>query len=662
MAARMPSDAHLTETERQVRHDVLQGLAVCLGPEDDVGNGGSWEADRAVRAEVLAELLTDVPTGAQRALRLRGARITGHLRLSAMVVQRPMVIEECWFDNPIELDDARVSIVTLRRCRLPAFFAAGVETWGDLEISRSFEINIINAEGARIGGFLNLTGTAVDNAGSLALDVSHAEIRRGLIGSLLNVAGEFSMMSAHVSGTVSLDGAALINPGGHALTADGMRAGQGMSLRRKGDRRFTAQGMVRLLGTRIGNNLSLTGASLSNPHDKALAADGMVVDQGVFLASDGVHRFEADGEVRLTDVDCGNLLTLQGAKVRNEHGPALDLARLRARQGVFCNQGATGHHTEVYGEFRLAGARIGGQLVLSSARLDGGPKGIALNGTSLSVSEIRADPSPGESPFKANGDIVLSDGVVNGSVAFNDSSITCGRSETALSLARTKMKALVLPRPDDVAGHIDLRNAQARQLIDGVSPEQRVPYDVFLTGFTYETLGGACDAPAPRLAWLRAARDDYVPHGFDQLAEVYRRGGRDADVRKVMIAKQRHHRSTLAWGPARVFSYILDGAVGYGYRTGRALMALFGMVAFGWLVFSLAWEDHMRALKPQGQLPQFSSLLYSIDAVLPVVTLGQETSWSPTGWAMGWYAFSVLGGWLLGLGLVAYVTATFFRE
>jgi hypothetical protein len=70
----------------------------------------------------------------------------------------------------------------------------------------------------------------------------------------------------------------------------------------------------------------------------------------------------------------------------------------------------------------------------------------------------------------------------------------------------------------------------------------------------------------------------------------------------------------------------------------------------------------MRAIRPHDQLPQFQALLYSIDTVVPVINLGQANAWTPTGVYQYWYTFSVLMGWLLGLGIVAYLTAKLFRE
>jgi hypothetical protein len=105
----------------------------------------------------------------------------------------------------------------------------------------------------------------------------------------------------------------------------------------------------------------------------------------------------------------------------------------------------------------------------------------------------------------------------------------------------------------------------------------------------------------------------------------------------------------------------LDAAVGYGYRTRRALGALLAVIGIGWLMFALASWDHLREIKTQR--PQFEPWLYSIDAVLPVINLGQESAWAPTGLVFEiWYAFSVIAGWLLSLGLIAALTAALFRE
>jgi hypothetical protein len=187
-------------------------------------------------------------------------------------------------------------------------------------------------------------------------------------------------------------------------------------------------------------------------------------------------------------------------------------------------------------------------------------------------------------------------------------------------------------------------------------------YPIRGNGFEYESLAPGSDDCQARLDWLGCTVEGYVPQGYDQLAAVFRRAGRDEDARQVSIAKQRRRRQTPLPVPAKAASYLLDVAVGYGYRTWRAVYALLAIILVGWGVFAAAFPKHLTATRPAGQLPPFHPWLYSIDAVLPVINLGQESAWTPTGAAQISYAFSVLAGWLLGLGLVAYFTAKLFRE
>jgi hypothetical protein len=236
---------------------------------------------------------------------------------------------------------------------------------------------------------------------------------------------------------------------------------------------------------------------------------------------------------------------------------------------------------------------------------------------------------------------------------------------SALDLRGAKANGLILPLSHPPEGTVDLTNAIVDQFEDGWRlvragvPARR--YRVRLSGFTYRTLGRFSDDCAARLDCLGHAEDGYVPQAYDQLARVFTGAGREHDAHKVLIAKQRRRRHDLP-GPAKAASYFLDITVGYGYRTWRAVYALLAVIAVGWAVFAWAFPKHFTATRPAGQLPPFHAWLYSIDAVLPVINLGQESAWVPTGAAQIWYAGSVLVGWLFGLGFIAYITARLFRE
>ena len=121
---------------------------------------------------------------------------------------------------------------------------------------------------------------------------------------------------------------------------------------------FNAEGEVSLLGSRIGGQLDLSGASLSNPDKRAMYADGLTIGQGIY--GDG---FTASGEVRLDGAHIKNL-HMPRASLANRSGFALHADRLTVDSDMFFGQGFTAK-----GEVRLDGARIGGKLDLTGAHL-----------------------------------------------------------------------------------------------------------------------------------------------------------------------------------------------------------------------------------------------------------------------------------------------------
>src|SRR6266567_7926377 len=80
-----------------------------------------------------------------------------------------------------------------------------------------------------------------------------------------------------------------------SLVADGASVKGGAFLREG----FRADGEVRLLGARIGGNLDCAGGAFMNHGGDALSADRVNVNGNVFLNKRGDRRFQADGAVRL---------------------------------------------------------------------------------------------------------------------------------------------------------------------------------------------------------------------------------------------------------------------------------------------------------------------------------------------------------------------------
>lgn len=605
----------------------------------------------------------------------------------------------------------------------PALSAAGLQVEQDVLCSLTpggarFEANgMLLLARAHIGGGLDLTGARLTNTAGPVLDASGMQLERDMLcsfaprGPRFEADGALRLPGAHIGGQLFLTGARLLNPVGPALDADGIRVDQNMfCASAEGGPRFEADGGLQMLGAHIGGELNFGGARLTNDDGAALAADNLQVDRDLFCSSAASQRFQTDGALRLLGAHIGGEFNCGGARLTNDDEPALIADNLHVGQNMLCSSSEGGQRLEADGLW-LLGAYIGGSLVLSGACLAAPPRDLddagevnacwpALSAENLRVDQDMAcssDDAHGQR-FQANGAIRLGGAHIGSELNFNGAQLTnssgpalianslhvehdmlCStdksgrafRLDGQLWLRGAHIGSRLYIRKAEFAV-VDLRYASVAQLIDDLPPLREKPYAARLRGFTYQILDSGLEDQRTdreaRLAWVKAAQaieDDpggnqYVPHVYDELAGMYRRTGRDDDAKEVLIAKQVRRRRALGLA-GKLANYAL-APIGYGYKTWRAAIALLGIVLIGWGVFALAYPEHMTALRVPRQLPEFSAFLYSLDAVLPVVNLGQEAAWSPTGFAQAWYAISVIAGWVIGLGLVAFMTARLFRE
>jgi hypothetical protein len=229
-----------------------------------------------------------------------------------------------------------------------------------------------------------------------------------------------------------------------------------------------------------------------------------------------------------------------------------------------------------------------------------------------------------------------------------------------LTLTDLRATTLLL-RPAAAPGWVDFTHAQV-----GVIADDRIswPAHIRLRGFAYDALHehSTISASERLLGWLGHDLDGYIPEPFEQLAAVYRKGGRDDDARKVLIAKQRRRRSTLPL-PGRIWNTLLHWIIGYGYRTWQAGLWLLGFLLVGWVVFAEAYPARMTATKSPGQaLPRFQPFVYALDTLLPVVDLHQQDNWIPQGLAQWWAWLSILAGWVLTTAVVAALTGLIKKD
>jgi len=599
----MLTSNELTEPERDLYQAVAMGALVDLrtgnADQDAPASGATWDGTRTVRAELLAELLTSVhhpdDVGRVRAVKLRGARIIGELDLEAARLVCPLLLSDCYFEQPVNLREAQAPVVRLPGCHLPALVADQLETRGDLELAAGFTARRVRLAGARIGGLLDFDGATLSNLGGVALNGYGLTVELGMsCGDGFTAEGMIFLLGAKIGGGLSFIGAKLTNPDGWVLDAQGMTVGYalflGSALNVPGG--FVAQGGVRLVGVHIDGFVCCWDATLNNPGGIALAASGLTIKEDL-LCSRG---FSAIGELHLVEARIGTALDFHGATLTNPDGPALSGERLVVGQSMECRGGFTAH-----GTINLTRAQIDGELDFTGAVLD----------------------SP--------------DG-------------------NALTLAGLRTPSLIL-RPATPPTEVDLRDARVGVLSDDPTTWPAV---LHLRNFAYDVLAEQpAVSVARRLAWIRRDSEGYLPQLYEQLATTYRRAGQEEAARRVAIAKQWRRRGALN-SAGKLWNWLLYLTVGYGYRTWQAGLWLLALLILGTRVFGDAYPAHMVATKQPA--PAFNAVAYTVDVLLPIINLGQQDAWQPTGAALRWSWVLIGAGWVLTTAAAAGLTGILKRD
>ncbi|MGW6528921.1 oxidoreductase [Streptomyces venezuelae] len=281
----MLSYDELTAPERALWNAFPEGRRVDVRtgvPEDDrVAGGGRWGPERTVRASVIAALLLGANTpqpGTVARLGLAGARISGRLDLAGAQVAHALWLEDCWFEEGVDLLGASTQSIAMVGCRVPGVEAGVIRVEGRLDLRRSHleggsaspfhrRVTALSLINAQVSGVVNLNGAELTAPGRWALSAGGLVAEGGVYCQHGFVAhGEIRLMGAQLPGGLHMRGARLTGPGpsGVALVLDNAAAS---TLDFSGG--FTANGTVRLRGTRISDNLTFEGAFLNGPPDGA---------------------------------------------------------------------------------------------------------------------------------------------------------------------------------------------------------------------------------------------------------------------------------------------------------------------------------------------------------------------------------------------------------
>jgi hypothetical protein len=412
-------------------------------------------------------------------------------------------------------------------------------------------------------------------------------------------------------GDASIDGQNALN--GVALSADGLRV-TGDLLLRDG---FRADGTARLAGATIAGNLDCAGAFLNAPGSIVLSGQGIKVSGSVFL-NDG---FEARGTLQLLGANIG--------------------VDLRCGGGTFNGRGS-------YGDRALTaeGAHVTGEVFLGR------------------------EPKEKAQAFEADGEIRLIGVRVGDWLDFTGASFK-QNSVVDLESAKVELGLLWRNLKGQVRPRLKLCHANVGPLYDDES-SWPLKDQLLLDGFCYERID--TDSPSTaeaRLAWLdRQDSRKFNPQPYEQLAKVLKAQGDIEGWRTTMIAKEDKRLQSDALGPAlKIWWRLRRATVRYGYRLSCALPWAVGLVLIGFFFVGQAYRDgvmvptdkevyaYFQAQPVEPRVPRyypsFSSLLYTLDTIVPVVSFGQRDHWRVA-------ADSFVGYWLWPLTFAGWFLAAVF--
>lgn len=219
------------------------------------------DAPRTVRATVIRSLLLGAREGEpghRAALNLRGAEVVGCLDLRQTEIEPAIDLIGCTFDAMPLLSFARLHGVSFEGSTLPGLDAFAATVLGSLSFVKCTLTGALVVYGAHISGDLDLDwarltadrrpvelfgdrtaavfGDAVEVGRHVYLQGTSATGNVELAGmrvggtmyghQALRVEGELRLRRAEVAGEINLTDAVLVNPGGVALGAWGLRAGE----------------------------------------------------------------------------------------------------------------------------------------------------------------------------------------------------------------------------------------------------------------------------------------------------------------------------------------------------------------------------------------------------------------------------------------------------
>ena len=428
--------------------------------------GGDVLLNDRFRAEGLVSLLDASVTGAVRcdhgslsnpgniALNLDGAKVgsvflgnqfdaQGAVELPEITISGILDCENGYFNNPdgtaIDLYGAKTGSV---------FMGQGFQARGEVRLELATIDGLFNCEN---GLFINPRGMAINLEGARTGTILLRKDPGTSGNDRFESEGEISLLNAVIQGGLECSGGKFINPGKLALNAFGTKSN---SIQLNAG--FAAQGVISIEDAIIDGALNCSGGHFYNAGRVALDAQG--IKSGAVLMSNG---FEAQGLVSLVNAEIAGNLDCDGGHFSNPKEVALAAWRIKAN-AVFMN-----NRFDAQGLVSLQEATVAGIVDCQNAHFSN-PGGVSLTLEAAKTGSVllRKDLTiPGNETFRAEGEILLEDAVVNGAVECDNGRFS-NKGAVALNFQGGKSQNVYLRNGFEAFGEVTLQGAIVDQQVD----------------------------------------------------------------------------------------------------------------------------------------------------------------------------------------------------
>jgi hypothetical protein len=670
--------------EVKLTDSVIEGDVLCNGGRFVGGESGALLLDGT---EIKGSVEMCGGFAATGLVSLSTANVSGNLRCSGGIFEGTLTRTE---------DGSAV--------RSRALFCDQAKIGGSIFFDNKFHAtDEVRLGAAKIAGALVCTNGTFENSSGDALFFEQAKIGASVfLSDGFRANGGVRFTGADVAGYVVCNGGTFEgSANGEAVIGDQAKITGNVLMHAP----FSAKGIVRLAGAQIGGNFECSGTgTIEGTKAGALVLYGATIKGSVALQHgfltkgmvdfDGAgiggsvrlrDNFRAVGAVRLNRAKIGGDLECHNANFEAPSG-ALSIDSAEIRGNVFLRD-----KFRAIGAVRLYGAKIGGNLECNDARFEG-PSG-AL---SIDSAEIRGNVFLRDK-FRAIGAVRLYGAKIGGNLECSGGSFEACTGGIAIDGQQVGITGVLnFKGVARVVGEINLAGAHAATLDDDYkSWEQAATLE--LEGFRYdhikregakETMDFLWRTETSFVRWVKK-QDKFMPQPWEQLIKALRDSGDARQAKIVAVHKQRELRRAkqITGFVGRFFHAAYGWLYFYGYRP----EILAAWVAGVWLAFAgLFWyankkeviglSDRMGNAATIRNCPnqtncaelsaigvRFDPLLFSLDQVLPALSLPPSKAWTPVpdtwwGWSVSLFArLELLFGWIA-TGLFAGIASGLIKK